>query len=107
MVIVYSVNKVPIRFTEERWRHVTLFHPEVKSQKTRIEDTVAKPEIILEGDQGAFIAIRRYGDTPVTKNKYLTVIYKEVSREDGFIITAYFSNAVSTSREVLWNRSKS
>jgi len=37
-------------------------------------------------------------------SKFLIVPYREVSREDGFILTAYLTSRPSSSRSVVWKR---
>lgn len=49
------------------------------------------------------MAIRRYTDTPLGE-KFLVVVYREVSTEDGFIVTAYLTRRPSSRRETLWKR---
>jgi hypothetical protein len=43
--------------------------------------------MVQEGDRGEFLAIRRYPDTPLTE-KYLVVAYREISQQEGFVLTA-------------------
>jgi hypothetical protein len=50
-----------------------------------------------------WLAIRRYTRTPMGE-KYVVVAYREMSTEDGFILTAYLSRRPSSRREVLWKR---
>ena len=68
-----------------------------------ILETIENPDFILEGDYGALLAVRRYEKTPVSKDKYLIVVYKE-SSDDGFLITAYFTRRYAKWRKVLWQR---
>jgi len=103
MLIVHSVNKVPIRLTEERWRHIIRRHPEICDQRERILETIAAPDMIQQGDYGELLAIRYYAKTPLT-NKFFVVVYKEINSEDGFILTAYLTNRPSTRRRVIWKR---
>jgi len=103
MLIIKSVNNVPIRLSKERWNHITERHPEIKKQKGKVLKTLEKPDLIQEGDFGGLIAMRFFRNTPLT-SKYLVVIYKEVSKEDGFIITAYFTNQPSKRRKTIWKR---
>lgn len=106
MLIVRSQNGVPIRLTEERWGHIARRHPEMAEQRDRVLETVAEPESILEGDEGVLMAVRLYSATPLTE-KFLVVPYREMSGEDGFIVTAYFTNQPSAARKAVWNRSES
>jgi len=103
MLIVYSRNGVPIRLTEERWQHIARRHPEMGTQRERVVETVEKPDMIQQGDRGELLAIRRYRETPLTE-KYLVVPYREISRDDGFILTAYLASQLRTGRRIVWSR---
>jgi len=101
MIVVYSRNKIPTRLTDERWEHIVRRHPEMKNQIEKVIETVENPHYILEGDYGELLAIRFYEETPLTE-KYLIVAYKEITDEDGFILTTYFTKEPSKRREIIW-----
>ena len=103
MIIVKSVHDVPIRLTVERWLHIVERHPEMENQKDRILETVAKPDLVQEGDFKELIAMKYYENTPLT-SKFLVVIYKEINGIEGFIITAYFANKPSERRKIIWKQ---
>jgi len=103
MIITYSKNKIPIRLTIERWNHIIHRHPELIDEKEKVIEAIEKPEMILKGDFGTFMAVSFYQETPLSE-KYLVVIYKELSKDDGFVVTAYFTNKPSEWREVLWKQ---
>nr|VFJ76897.1 MAG: hypothetical protein BECKFW1821C_GA0114237_111110 [Candidatus Kentron sp. FW] len=42
-------------------------------------ETVEKPDVIVRGSGGAYKAARNYG-----KNKWMVVVYREISKSDGF-----------------------
>jgi len=84
MDLVHSVNDVPIRLNYERWYHIVENHDELASYYDEVLDTVAGPEFVVRGNAGALKAVRNLG-----KQKWLVVVYREVSRHDGFVITAY------------------
>ena len=102
MISVNSKNNRLIRLTDERIRHITENHPEIKSCISWILETIENPDLILAGDFGEMIAVRLFKKTPVTMDKYLTVIYKETSKLDGFILTAYFSRSINKIRKIVW-----
>ena len=81
---VRSKNGVPIRLTEERWFHITEEHSEMAGYYFEVLETVEEPEAIYEGKDGECIAVRQ-----IEKRKYIVVIYRELSDEDGFVITAF------------------
>ncbi|KFD40517.1 hypothetical protein HY02_01405 [Peptococcaceae bacterium SCADC1_2_3] len=100
---MFSVNKVPIRLTEKQWGHIIKRHPELKGQKEKITETISEPDFIQEGDEGTFISIRHYSKTPLTE-KYCIVVYREVNKQEGFVITAYFATKPVKWRRTLWKR---
>jgi hypothetical protein len=101
LIIVYSIEDIPIRLTNERWDHIIRRHPELDSQKERVLETINKPDFIQEGDLGDLLAIRHYMHTPLTE-KYLVIVYKAVEKREGFIITAYFASQPSKRRKIKW-----
>ena len=103
MLIILSKNNIPIRITEERWNHITSRHPEMCEQKEKVLETIKEPDLIQKGDFKELLAIRFYKRTPLTQ-KFLVVAYREVSNEDGFVITTYFTRRVSERRETLWKQ---
>ena len=102
MISVNSKNNRLIRFTDERIRHITRNHPEMKSCISWILETIESPDFIVMGDFGELIAIRLFKKTPVSNDKFLTVVYKESSNLDGFILTAYFSRSINKTRKIIW-----
>lgn len=103
MQIVMSRNNVPVRLTEERWRHIVSRHPEMHGQRERVLETVQRPEIVQEGDLGVILGARYYSETPLT-SKFLVAAYRELSVEDGFVLTAYFTTRLSPKRVILWKQ---
>jgi hypothetical protein len=96
--IAYSVNGVPIRLTYERWFHITENHDDLASYYFQVLETVEKPELIIRGNKGTLKAAKNIG-----KDKWLSVVYREISKRDGFIITAYFIDK-RPKGEVIWRR---
>ena len=86
MDVAKSKNNVPIRLTEERWFHLTEEHSEMAGYYFEVLEVVEEPEAIYEGKTGEYIAVRE-----IEKGKYIVVIYKELNKEDGFIITAFLT----------------
>jgi hypothetical protein len=101
MITVYSTNRIPIRLTNDRWEHIVRRHPEMQNQVEKIKETILNPYSILEGDYGELLAVRYYNKTPLTE-KYLIVVYKEISDNDGFVLTTYFTRELSKRRRVIW-----
>lgn len=98
MDIAYSVNQVPIRFTDERWSHIVNARDELAGYYDDCLRVIEAPDVIMKGYAGSLKAVKAYG-----RNRYLVVVYREVSREDGFIITAYFVRKLQR-RNVIWRR---
>lgn len=101
--IANSKNNVHIRLTDERWQHITIGHPEMADFFYEILETIENTDIIYEGNYGGLIAV----STELTElNKFIIVVYKEVSGEDGFIITAYSSNKIQQfeKKKILWKK---
>ena len=103
MKIVKSVKGVPIRLTPERLEHIERRHPEMREQEDRILETLASPDYVQVGDSETLIAIKHYEKTPLTR-KYCSTVYRELSEEDGFVVTAYLTNRPALWRKVIWKR---
>ncbi len=69
---------------------------ELASQFHDVLDTVERPTVVIRGSHGALKAARNLG-----KKKWLVVIYKELTKKDGFIITAYMLS-YKPKGEVIW-----
>jgi hypothetical protein len=98
MEIVISKNGVPIRLTEERWFHIVENHDDLAGYHDEVLEAVEDPDFILQGYGGALIAVN-----VMARRKYLAVVYRELGRRDGFIITAYFTSRFSR-RLIRWRR---
>ena len=98
MDIANSVNGVPIRLTYERWYHIVENHDEMASYFHDVLETVAGPEFVVRGNAGTLKAGRSLG-----KRKWLVVVYREVSRHDGFVITAYLLDTRPKGK-IAWRR---
>jgi hypothetical protein len=91
----YSVNGVPIRLTEERWEHLVSNKPYMESYYEKVLDAIERPTWAEQGYAGALVAILTLG-----KREYLHVVYRELSREDGFIITAFIAQKANRRNRV-------
>ena len=99
MNVALSKNDIPIRLTDERWRHITNEHSELGGCYFDLLEIIKEPDAIYEGREGELIAVRRYDNL-----KWLIVVYKEIGTLDGFIITAYFTTRIQRieRRKLLW-----
>jgi hypothetical protein len=68
--VVYSINRVPIRLTDERWNHIVNARDELVSYYDDCLHTVENPDFILRGMHGSLKAVRAFG-----RNRFLVVIY--------------------------------
>ena len=102
MISANSKNNRLIRLTDERISHIMKNHPETKNCISWFIETIENPDLIIAGDFGELLAVRLYDKTPVTHDKFLLVVYKETSKLDGFILTAYFSKSISKTRQIIW-----
>lgn len=101
LATVLSTNNSKIRLMRERWAHITRVeghHGYMIHYMQEVLDTIAQPERILDGHQGALLAIRL-----LEPGKYLGGIYREIG-DDGFIITAFLTNDIKylSRRSQLW-----
>lgn len=62
-------------------------------------EVVAQPIQVFAGYQGKLLAYKA-----IAENRYIVVVYKEISAEEGFVITAFITSRISylTKRIVVW-----
>ena len=77
---------MPIKLTEERWIHIAEEHSEMADYFFEILEVIENPEAIYEGKMGECLAVRE-----IEKGKYIVVVYRELSKRDGFVITAFLT----------------
>ena len=92
--LAQSVNGVSIRLTAERWDHISRRHPEVARLQSSVLAAISRPQAVYEGSAGSLLAVTPQDDL------YLVVVYREVSAEDGFVITAYLTRRPASGRLV-------
>ncbi len=96
-----SVNGVTIRLPDERWVHITEEHTEMAGFLYDVLETVQEPLAVFEGNEGELLAARE-----IESGKYIIAVYREVSQEDGFIITAFLTKRWKSleRRKKIWQR---
>ena len=99
MDVAISVEGIPIRLTRERWFHIVENHDDMAGYYEDVIDSVENPDFILRGYRGSLVAVRNY-----ERRRYLMVVYRQVSLDDGFIITAYFTGKLDR-KKALWRKS--
>ncbi|OGW16908.1 MAG: hypothetical protein A3G93_08870 [Nitrospinae bacterium RIFCSPLOWO2_12_FULL_45_22] len=92
------VHILPYFMGNERWYHIIENHDDLASYFYEVLEAIEKPDFVIRGNKGTLKATRNIG-----KNKWLVVIYREVSEKDGFVITAYFLDK-RPKGEVIWQR---
>ena len=101
MAVVDSANCVPIRLSEERWSHILKGHGELGGFQVELLLTVSRPEAVYRPPSGRrpqFAAVSRFDRLRASGlAENLVVHYREVSVDDGFILTSY---VMSSSRLV-------
>ena len=96
MEVAFSRNGVPIRLSHERWFHIVENHDDLAGSFHDVLETVEKPDLVIRGSHGALKAAKSMG-----KARWMLVVYRELSRQDGFVITAYFSSK-RPKGEIVW-----
>lgn len=87
--VAISVNGVPVRLTDERWEHIVIGHPELKDLYTEVINTIREPISVVLGNNDELLAVQE-----LEADKYIVVVYREVSTKDGFIITAFITKKI-------------
>ena len=105
--IAKSKNQVPIRLTEERWFHIITSHTEMNGNILELIETIEDPDVITKGVGDELRCIRFFARTHLGP-KHLMVAYKELTTNDGFIITAYKTSRVRRlmGREIIWTKQR-
>ena len=99
-----SINGIPIRLSDERWRHIVEHHDDLAGHFHDVLETIASPEAVYEGNAGEVLAV-----STLRGSRVLVVAYREINRDDGFVITAFFTSRVRQieRRRVVWKRAQS
>lgn len=98
-----SKNSIKIRLTEERWLHITYSHKEIDfTDFTDALEAIEDPDFILKGDEEELLAVKKRAG----RNVWFVVVFKEVNKDDGFVITAYLTTDMKwlLKREIIWNK---
>ena len=109
MDIIRSINRIPVRLTDERWVHIIENHDDLAGYYDEVLGVIEAPDYVIKGYEGALIALKKavlaLSEAKKEGDKFLAVVYKELSESDGFVITAYFTSKIKLEREVIvWQR---
>jgi hypothetical protein len=100
MDAVTSRNGVSIRLTEERWFHIVETHDEMAGRYDEVLSAIEVPDYVIQGYKEAVVALKAVG-----KRKFMAVVYKEIGKKDGFVITAFMTSKIRIEKEVvLWQK---
>jgi hypothetical protein len=99
MDTAYSINGVPVRLPYERWYHITESHDDMASFYHEVLEAVERPDMVLRGNAGTLKATKN-----LARSRWLVVVYKESSKADGFVLTAYFTST-RPKGECIWRQS--
>lgn len=100
---INSINSVKIRLTDERWNHAVNTHQEINFKDyKKFMKIINHPEIVFKGNKGELLAIQKVS----RKNLWIVVPYKEVNKQDGFVLTAYFTSDLTWlfKKEIIWSK---
>ncbi len=86
-----SRHGVPIRLADERWAHIVEEHSELAGLRQDVLDAIASCERVVAGNAGERLAVRK-----VEPGRALVVVYREVSDQDGFVITAFMTTRLTS-----------
>lgn len=65
--------------------HIVEHHDDLAGYRDSVLEVVEEPEAIARGKAGELLAMKPVGQ------RMLIVVYREVSRTDGFVVTAFFT----------------
>lgn len=98
-----SVNGVQIRLTQERWDHIIKTHQEIDPNDFKeFMKVINNPEFILKGAKRELLAVQKVP----RKKLWIVVPYKEITKQDGFMLTAYFTSDLTWlfKKEIIWSK---
>ncbi|WP_139352666.1 hypothetical protein [Algoriphagus sp. A40] len=66
-------------------------------------DTLGAPDLIFEGSSGEKIAVKDYLSN---LGKLIVVVYKELNKEDGFLVTSFLISKLSRleKKRLIWKK---
>ncbi|MBN1346078.1 MAG: hypothetical protein JXQ73_25550 [Phycisphaerae bacterium] len=76
--------------------HIVEARDELAGRMMEVLSAIEEPDWVARGYAGALVAWKGMG-----RKRYLVVVYREINRSDGFVITAFLSSKAKK-RNVLW-----
>ena len=100
MEVAHSKHGVPIRLPADRWLHIVEHHDDLAGYRDGVLETIEAPEEIARGKTGERLALKSM------EGRTLVVVYRETSRTDGFVITAFFTTQPDRIRKrgLVWQK---
>jgi hypothetical protein len=98
---VTSVNGIHVRLTQERWDYIIFEHLELEGCEDMVMAAVEDPDFIFEGHTDEILAVKYFSGL-----FFVVTVYKEMEM-DGYVITAYTKDTITTLREqrrILWKK---
>ena len=95
-----SKNGVPIRLSPNRWMHIVEHHDDLAGYRDTVLEAVEDPDAVARGKAGELLALQSLA------GRTLVVAYRETSRTDGFVITAFFTTQPDRIRKrgLIWQK---
>ena len=84
--------------------HVVEHHDDLAGHYHDVLEALQRPHAVYDGDGGELLAVSsRFAP------RYLVVAYREASRTDGFVITAFFTTRIRQieRRRLAWKKASS
>jgi len=100
MKFVESYNDVLVRLSKERVSRIIQNHPEMSTIIIEIVETLQQPNYVFAGKNGEQIATKEY------PNYHIVVVYKVISSENSFVITAFLTTQIRCylKKQILWKK---
>ena len=89
MSVVIAFDGTRVLLSDERWKHITLRHPELEDKIAQVLAVVANPDEVYVDPMGAVHVLKRLTHEI---SDYLVVIYRKEDAEC-YIRTAYYTSS--------------
>ena len=78
-----------IHLTNERWKHIREYHPDVENYE-EVSETLQKPDKIIVDEREGVNNFYKYFKHKKQKSKFLKIVVKYLNG-NGFVMSAYFT----------------
>ncbi len=90
-----------IELTEERWKHITKEHPEVRPYRSQIQEVLERPDYVKRSKRDSTVLLYYRFYEGSFNGKYLLVVVKKEKRP--FVLTYYITDVIKRG-ETVWQR---